>query len=145
MNLPPMEVKGYATDFTLTMNLELFIDNLLIDHLKQQELQRFNKKMEKDMLTGIVIGIPDESYSVLPSNRPLKVIIESQDGHTTMGRLLEQHVLPKMKDGKILLNINIPEHILKAAKFKADLYVKPAASLPEKPKQITKTSRGIKR
>lgn len=134
LKLPPMEIQEYEGDFTLTMNLEVFIDNLLTDHLQQQELQRFNKKMEKDMLTGIVIGTPDECYSVLPSNRPLKVILESQDGPATMGRLLEQYVLPKLKDGKILLNTNIPEDLLKAANLKADQYVKPAETLNRKAK-----------
>ncbi len=96
--LPPI----IHDDFELPMDLEFFIDELVDGDLKEKEQARFKKKMEKEMLTGIVVGVPDTGkYGFYNLRKPLSTIPKGQ---------LHAHILSirtKLKKGEKVLNTNL--------------------------------------
>src|ERR1700743_2769564 len=72
--LPPITIEGEAfggKDLTLKMDLSIFLEDLLNKHLGQKAIEKQNKKIEKAMRTGIVVGIPDKTYRVWDLKYPL--------------------------------------------------------------------------
>lgn len=110
--------------FSLDMNLEHYIDDLLNDHLQKKELARFNKKMEKAMEKGIVYGVAGESFAAITFTGPFSKVLQHPKGTEIIAKAITEKVMPKLADGKVLNN-NIPEEILVKAGLKGDQYVKP--------------------
>jgi hypothetical protein len=110
--------------FSLDMNLEHYIDDLLADHLQKKELTRFNKKMEKAMEKGIVFGIAGDSFTTITFTVPISKVLEHPKGPEIIAKTITEKILPKLGDGKVL-NDNIPENILKQAGLTEGQYTKP--------------------
>ncbi|MGB3108307.1 hypothetical protein [Sphingobacterium siyangense] len=107
------------------MDLEQYIDDLVNNHIEKKEIAKFNAKMNKIMLKGIVYGIPDQSYSGFIYAVPMIKLLAFSQGPEIVLKDLTEKVLPSLKEGQKLLNTNIPESIIKAAGFKEDQYVAP--------------------
>lgn len=125
--LPPIEYPAdkYMEAFSIDMNLEHYIDDLLNKHLEKKETAKFNAKLDKTMLKGIVYGVPNQSFGAITFNLPLVQVLAHPKGPQTVLQTITDKILPKLKDGNKLLNTNIPESIIKAAGLKEEQYVKP--------------------
>jgi len=123
--LPPKEYESFGDKHTLNVDLESFIDDLLYNHLSLKEQARFNKKIEKQTENGVVFGIPGQSFSAIVYKIPLRTLLAQPTGTENLKKNIINTVLPELKDGKMILNTNIPEKILKEAGLKEDQYVKP--------------------
>lgn len=95
-SLPKYVPKGY--DFELQPTLEGAIDDQLDNWLKAKD----QKKMEKKMQTGILVGRPNGmSYSYYNFKRPLSEIPLSQLA-ASLSRITD-----KLKAGEVILNTNL--------------------------------------
>lgn len=130
--LPPHKYRSGDKEYSFDMDLELFIDNLLDTYLEQKELQKFRNKMEKSMEFSIVIGIPDKSFGTLSFKSPIDMILVHPRGPEILKDTIAGKVIPQLTEGKIVLNTNIPERILKEAGLKETQYVPPAGTAAEK-------------
>ncbi|MBK1439862.1 hypothetical protein JHJ32_07700 [Parapedobacter sp. ISTM3] len=122
--LPPQKFTSGGEQYTIEMNLERYIDDLLYDHLKEKDVQKFRKKAERAMVKGFVIGVPDKEFVQIYFKVPLMEIYRQKGGDYLIG-MVEKHVLPELKDGRILLNTNIPETVLKQAGLREGQYARP--------------------
>lgn len=62
-------------EFSVPMNLEVFIDSIVDDELKNKDIKKFEKKKTKLMETAIVLGVPNgDSYSSMNFKRPLNTV-----------------------------------------------------------------------
>jgi len=123
--LPPNKFTVEGKEYSLPVSLESFIDSLVDDYLNQRELQKFRKKIDKDSERGIVFGIPDKSYQLLGLKYPVDVMLANPAAHQALVKILAERIAPELTEGKIILNTNIPEKVLKEAGLKEDQYVKP--------------------
>lgn len=125
--LPPIEYPAdkYVEAFSIDMNLEHYIDDLLNKYLEKKETAKFNAKLDKTMLKGIVYGVPNQSFGAITYAMPLVNVLAHSKGPQTVLQAIKDKILPKLKDGNKLLNTNIPESIIKAAGLKEEKYVKP--------------------
>lgn len=119
----------YMEAFSIPMNLEHYIDDLLNDYLQKKELARFNKQMERAMEKSIVFGVAGESFATITFTSPLSKVLEHPKGAEILVNTITEKILPKLADGKVLNN-NIPESILKAAGLKEEQYVSAQNSGP---------------
>ena len=114
-SLPPLVSKDIIIDnkpFTMSMSLELFIDNLISEHIRQMDIRRFQRKMEKDMTDGIVFGVPEQEYRKFKFKVSIELILKRETGIKVLQSLIHERVLPLLKDGEMILNTNIPPEIV---------------------------------
>lgn len=125
--LPPIvyPADDHMGVFSIDMDLEQYIDDLVNKHIEKKEMAKFNAKLDKTMLKGIVFGISNQSFGAITFNLPLVNVLAHPKGPQTVLQTIKDNILPKLKDGNKLLNTNIPESIIKAAGLKEEQYVKP--------------------
>jgi len=125
--LPPIQYPAdeYIEAFSVDMNLENYIGDLLNRYVEKKETSKFNAKLNKTMEKGIVYGIPGRSFAAIVYSIPFSQVITHPKGPETIKKTIADKILPKLKDGNIILNTNIPEGILKEARLKPDQYVAP--------------------
>ncbi|MBB5440656.1 hypothetical protein HDC92_004359 [Pedobacter sp. AK017] len=111
--------------FSVTMDLETFIDDLLIAHLLDKDLKKFRKQVENAAKKGIVFGIPDHSYMMQKFSIPLTDVLVHPAGRKVIVDSLAKTVFKHLKDGKMILNTNIPESYLREAGLFKEQYVTP--------------------
>jgi len=110
--LPPIEYDSHLRQggkFTINMTLENYLDDLLCKYLDAKNKTKFDKKIAKEMLKGIVIGNDDE-YLTISFNLPLQTILEHYPDRfkMTLKTKLEKYADKKYR----LLNTNIPQQFL---------------------------------
>lgn len=127
--------------YSLKMNLEHFIDDLLSSHLQEKENKKFDNKINKAMVNGIVYGVPNESVSVIAFKIPLSQLLALPVGPDSIKNAIIKDVLTDIKPGEKILNTNIPEQILKDAGLKEGQYMKPQK--PIAPKQNQRKGKSI--
>lgn len=125
--LPPMHYPAdkYMEAFSIDMDLEHFIDDLLNKHVEKKEQAKFTAKMNKAMERGIVYGIPGVSFTTLSFSVPFAKVLAHSNATSIIREAVVNKILPDLKDGNIILSTNIPENILKEAGLKQTQYVKP--------------------
>ncbi|MEN5196936.1 hypothetical protein [Sphingobacterium faecium] len=125
--LPPIEYPAdkYMEAFSIDMNLEHYIDDLLNKYVEKKETAKFNAKLDRAMLKGVVYGIPNRSFGAIVYSMPLVQILAHSKGPQIVLQTITDKIIPKLKEGNKLLNTNIPESIIKAAGLKEEQYVKP--------------------
>ena len=112
--------------FSIPMNLEHYIDDLLNDYLQKKDVEKIQKKVAKDMEKGIVFGKPnDNSWIVQTFSVPLKNVLTHPKGADIISNSIAKSIFKELKDGVKILNTNIPESILQRAGLFQDQYVKP--------------------
>ena len=97
--------------YTIPMNLENYIDELVCAYLKEKDIKRFEKKKQKDMLTGLLWG-DEEGYRTVTWKKPMTIAILLK---MPKGRAAIKDTINKLKakyPDKKLLNTNIPNDIL---------------------------------
>jgi hypothetical protein len=114
--LPPKVLDGFEGNdkYTLPMNLEHFIDDLVADHLDQKYKMQFQRKMEKVMANGILVGIPDKEYRAWSFKVPLAMVLQSPAGIKSVRKLIQEKIIPNMKEEEKFLNTNIPQSMYQA-------------------------------
>lgn len=115
----------YMGAFSVDMDLEHFIDDLLNKFVEKKEMAKLNAKLNKAMLNSIVYGIPNRAVWSIAYKLPLVNVLAHPKGPQSVLQTIKDSILPKLKDGNKLLNTNIPESIIKAAGLKEEQYVKP--------------------
>ena len=114
--------KTYSYD----MSLESYIGTLIDEFVNQKELQKFRNWVDKKCMDSIVVGIPDQKVIAAYKYKiSILQILCKPKGEETIAEALKKQIIPLLKDGNILLNKNIPEHILKAAGMTKGQYIDP--------------------
>jgi hypothetical protein len=105
--LPPLKYGGME----LPMSLEMKIDNLLSDWLKAKDQAKFDKKLQKDMLTSLCIKTPN-GYTQLTWKSGSRNITIAELVSVPNGReVLKKTIAQAKAEGKEVLNTNIPQHL----------------------------------
>lgn len=120
--LPPEKSNSDGEDYELKMDLERYIDNLLEKYLHEKELQKFQRKLEKAMDTGIVAGIPNKSFEVWKFQVPIKTVLQHPRGSDIIKNTITKDIIPVLTEGKIIMNTNIPQKLLEEAGLKKSQY-----------------------
>jgi hypothetical protein len=108
-SLPPRVVKGAdygGDDFRIPMDLEGFIDDLLMNHMIAKDLTKFQRKMDNAMQSGIVVGVPDSEFRVWKLKIPIAQFMANDKFAQQLRRLIEDKVVPNLKAGEFILNTN---------------------------------------
>ncbi|MBB1642707.1 MULTISPECIES: hypothetical protein [Sphingobacterium] len=116
LSLPKEEYTIGGNTHTYEMNLESYIGRIIDDFVNEKELQKFRNRVDKLCIDGIVVGKPDKN--VIAAYRYKITILQilcKPKGEETIIEELKTKIMSLLKDGNIVLNKNIPEHILKAA------------------------------
>jgi hypothetical protein len=128
--------------FSVDMNLENYIDDLLGKHLDQKILQQFRNKINKVMESAIVVGVPDQSFRPFSFKTPLAQILNHPRGHEILADNIREKVMPALKDGEIILNTNIPTSVYAEAKVPENLH-RPWEKQPAKETKQKKTGKKL--
>jgi hypothetical protein len=91
--------------YTIKMNLEHYLDNLLDDYFKDKETAKMTKKMDKAILIG-----NNRSYQIISFKTPLKELWEKHPQYFT--KTLKESLNKYAINGNTLLNNNIPQQFL---------------------------------
>jgi hypothetical protein len=106
--LPPLKYGGME----LPMNLEMKIGMLLEDWLKAKDQAKFDKKLQKDMLTGLCIKTANGYTQIVwNSNKRNKITIAEMVSVQNGRELLKKTIAQAKAEGKEVLNTNIPQHL----------------------------------
>jgi hypothetical protein len=134
-SLPPEKYTVGGEEHQLDMNLELYMDNLLTDYLKEKDLQQFRKEIKKTSNTQIVIGIPDQYFRTLNIKMAISVILNDPTRKSLLIAILKDNILPRMQEDERVLNTNIPAEVLKKAGLKENQYIPPKTGIQKDARQ----------
>ncbi|PIF45319.1 hypothetical protein CLU96_2321 [Chryseobacterium sp. 52] len=123
-SLPPEKFNSGGKDHLMEMNLEGYIDKLLLTHLGEKDKKQFQKKVERAMDKGVVVGIPGKEFTLWAFNLPMEKVLQHPKGPETIKSMLVKDILPKLIGENIIMNTNIPIKILQEAGLKESQYVK---------------------
>ncbi|ANF52997.1 hypothetical protein A0O34_21820 [Chryseobacterium glaciei] len=126
-SLPSEKFSEGGRDHELKMDLELYIDNLLDKYLQEKEMQKFQGKLEKAMVTGIVAGVPDRSFEVWQFTMPIEKILQHPRGPEMIKNSIIKDIIPVLTGGKIIMNTNIPKKLLEESGLKKNQYAEPVS------------------
>ncbi|MNL11812.1 hypothetical protein D3C87_1326620 [compost metagenome] len=118
-SLPAEEHEYDGQQFTLDMDLELYIDKLLGDYLSSLEQKKTEAKMKKNIL---VSSDPGAYYGYFELGHPIEALIATPKGKEYLLHTLRA-IVPQMKEQEKIINTNIPEQILKEAGLREDQYM----------------------
>lgn len=100
VSLPP--IKNYG--FEIKMDLELKIDLLFEEWLKEKEKTKLTKKLQKDSLKGICVKT-ENGYSLITwTGHTIETMLNNSQGKIVLKLKLKELI----KYGKEILNKNIP-------------------------------------
>lgn len=104
-----------------SMTLDLYICDLLENYLNAKEDQKLERKMAKSLL----FGVPGRYYQEVVFKIPIEQMINQPKGHHITAETIKKYIIPELKEGKVFMNTNIPEEIIRAAGLKEGQYVQP--------------------
>lgn len=91
-------------------SLSWFIDETIEKYVNEREKKKFQKKMEKDMLTKLVLGKGDPNrYEVVGWKG---VTIEQVINHPNGRKVLKETIQNMKNEGYTILNTNIPQELM---------------------------------
>jgi hypothetical protein len=125
-SLPPYVSKDFVEDnkpFTMEMDLELYLDNLVQDYIHQMELRRIQRRMNKDMEDAIIYGDREVGYRLIRFKAPIEAILRREGSIKMLYSLLHERVLPNLKAGEKILNTNIPVEVIRKLDIPIDKIV----------------------
>jgi len=134
---PPYIIGGKAMESKVT--LESYINDLFYDYLNK----KFLAKLHEHQLREILYGNLDKSYVFgLRLQQTFAELPRGPNGEETIVRLIQEKVLPQLKEGEKILNQNIPEPLLIKSGLSKGQYVIPIIQsqrqLPKKKAQTKK-------
>ena len=105
LTLPPY-VSG---TFTLPMNLEMFIDNIIDDEVNKKEVAKFEKKKVTAMAKNLIFnkGEKDRFSMIAWKGVTIAQMVSVPNGKD----ILSKKIAELKKDGYTILNTNIPKEI----------------------------------
>jgi len=98
---------------TIPMELESYLDNIITAWLDLKDLEKLRRKMEKEMETAILYGIPGKSYRVLQYRKSIAFMIRYGMGMERLRNDIEKVVIPQMSQHDRILNTNIPAKVIR--------------------------------
>lgn len=128
--LPPKTypAEGDVGPFTMEMNLENYIDDLMDDHIKKL----FQKKVQRYFKQHLVISDnPEIGFKTIKFNHPIVEMLKVQKGRDYLVDLISRRK-EKLEPGEKILNNNIPEELLKAGGLDETQYTKPVENVGQK-------------
>jgi len=114
--LPPIVFEDTIIDgkpMTIPMELEIYLDDMITAWLEQKDQVKFRRKMEKEMPTAILFGIPGKTFRVLKYRTPIACMIRFNKGVERLRLDIHKLVMPLLQENEKILNTNIPERIVK--------------------------------
>jgi hypothetical protein len=104
LGLPPIK---YET-FEIPMNLENKIDELFEEWLKAKEQAKLDKKLQKDMLTGLCLkttnGYTQGTWKSGSRKLTINELLSVKNGREA----LKNSITKAKEEGRVILNTNIP-------------------------------------
>lgn len=118
LTLPPKKYEGShgMNPFEVAMNLENYIDSLLDVALASKDQAKFNKKLDKDMATGIMYGVPNKQYRGTMCRKPISELLKTPEGIIDLKNDVVR-IKAKIGPGEKILNTNLPADILAATEL----------------------------
>lgn len=102
--LPPYTWTYREKVSSMPMTLEILIDDIIEKHVTKKETAAFEKKLQRNMLKGLVCGTP-ASYTVITwTGHTIASMLLSVQGRAT----LANKVRVLTAEGKTILNTNLP-------------------------------------
>ena len=100
--------EGTPQEFKLDMTLDLFVGDLVEKSLREKELAKFRKRMEKDCINAICYGNETSYRSVYWKNYTITQMLG-----TPVGNAMIQKKVDELKErGETILNTNLTGIIL---------------------------------
>lgn len=124
--LPPLVrddeiVEGKSS--TIPMELDFYLDNMIMDWLRKKDRQRFAKKAERYMLTSILFGVPGKNFRAMQYRLPIAAMIRMDKGVERLRMDIHNKVLPMLRDDEKILNTNIPVETIRLLEVPAGKWV----------------------
>jgi len=121
---PPDDL--FPKGFTHPMNLRWYIDQLFTTWHNEKELQIFHKKLQKASIRSIVTGIPDKQFcpALTFTQATIDQILQQPEGIQKLENIIAEKVLPKLAEGELILNSNIPVEQIGSIEIKAKMYIR---------------------
>jgi len=110
--------------FSVPMDLEIYISKLVEEYLNRRSRQHFSNQLVYAMDKAIVVGTPEDSFRLFSFKSSIDEILLRHNGEDFLVQTIKNSVIPKLRPGEIILNTNIPEHVLKEACSSSELYLK---------------------
>jgi hypothetical protein len=108
---------------TVPMDLDIYVDNIITAWLTQKDLVKFRRKMEKEMRTAILFGIPEKAFRVMRYNMPIDTMIRYCKGIERLRTDIHKLVIPLLGEGEKILNMNIPLAVIKQLEIEDGMWV----------------------
>jgi hypothetical protein len=91
-------------------SLSELIDDIVYEYFNRKDKEKFQKKMEKDMLTKLVLskGIPNQYETMGWKGYTIQQIIDNPKGRVG----LKESIQNLKNKGYIILNTNIPQELM---------------------------------
>jgi len=137
--LPPYVNKDFVVDnkpFSFPMTLELLIEGLVADHVQEMEKRVIRRKMDREMEQAILFGDIDKGYQTIRFQATIEAILKKDSSTRMLYAVIQEKVLPFLKDGEKILNTNIPGDMFEKLGVSAAQIVRPGTEkkLKDKPK-----------
>jgi hypothetical protein len=109
--LPSTTYNMGGKDLVIESNLEGIIDQAIDDYVNAKEKAKFLKKLEKEMETGFVIGVPNSgnAYSRSFKGKPKLAVLMLHPSNRLTVQNFYNTVKKELKDGEQILNTNLKE------------------------------------
>lgn len=126
--LPPLNLAGSGEEpVMMERSLEYYISELSYNYYNQKVLNR-------QMLRGIVFG-QNGIHQWLEFKKPISQFLKNPNGVAFLKQIMENQVIPQMKDGDILFNTNLPPSVIEKLSEKQLLKMPSYKTNPEKPRR----------
>jgi hypothetical protein len=122
--LPPGKFNSNGKDHFFDMDLEGYIDGLVDKYLQEKDSKQFQNKIKRDMEKGIVVGIPNKSYTLWKFTILIEKLLVHPKGPDLLKNALTKDIIPTLTKGNIILNTNIPATLFQEVGLKENQYVK---------------------
>lgn len=133
--LPPYTYEADGQKHTMQMDLEAVVDDLVVEHLRKKYWRQLERKLSSATNSELVFGLPEGDWSlILKFGVPLADLLRTAGGQKAIIQAIGD-VAGELKNGRKLLNTNIPEKILREAGLIEDQYMPPMTPVYRQAKQ----------
>ena len=108
--LPPKVITYFDKTWEQNQTLENFVDDYVDEYVKRKEDERFSKKLQKDMIRGLIFSKDNlKSYRLVSwKNKTLADILELPNSN----QILTKEISKAKQEGYIIHNTNLPQYFL---------------------------------
>lgn len=137
--LPDRTFGTGAEAFTYKMDLECYIDDLVTNILVKREMEKENKRFQRELDATTAKGIAwgtEDSFRAITYKIPLTVLLARTEGRKALITAIKEKIIPQLQPGEMIRNTNIPEDILKEAGLSPGQYVQRENNAAKKSQKI---------